>query len=170
MRLGNHTTNSTIKLGEIKHIHGYLDNDMVFGVNDISQIKNEIFKENRDVLESIVKAECNKANRNNIDRQFTSKISTANLICIFGSSIGDTDNKWWELIGERLKSECHLIIFSKGAEIPARIRHIQRRAETTIRNYFLNKTNLSEEEKKAVEDKIYIGFNSQMFDGINKTK
>ncbi|WP_340156535.1 AbiH family protein [uncultured Winogradskyella sp.] len=168
--LANHTTTATIKLGEIKHIHGYLDNDMVIGVNDISQIKNESFHQNRDVLESIVKTECNRANRSNIDRQFTSKINSANLICIFGSSIGDTDNKWWELIGERLKSDCHLIIFTKGAEIPTRIRHMQARAERNLRDLFLNKTNLSEKEMETVESKIYIGLNTGMFDGIMKQK
>lgn len=166
--LANHSSNITIKLGEIKHIHGYLDNDMVIGVNDKSQIKNESFHDNQDILESIVKSDCNRANRNNIDRQFTNKINSANLICIFGSSIGDTDNKWWELIGERLKSDCHLIIFSKGAEIPPRIRHMQARAERTIRNSFLNKTKLSEKEMESAEEKIFIGLNTGMFDGIMK--
>jgi hypothetical protein len=168
--LANHTTTATIKLGEIKHIHGYLDNDMVIGVNDISQIKNESFHENRDVLESIVKSECNRANRSNIDRQFTNKIKSANLICIFGASIGETDNKWWELIGERLKSDCHLIIFTKGAEIPSRIRHMQARAERNLRDLFLNKTSLSEKEMEAVEPKIFIGLNTGMFEGIMKKK
>lgn len=166
--LAHHTNSATINLGEIKHIHGYLDNNMVIGVNDESQIKNDSFHNNLDILESIVKSECNRANRNNIDRQFTNKINSANLICIFGSSIGDTDNKWWELIGERLKSDCYLIIFSRGAEIPPRIRHMQARAERTIRNSFLNKTNLSEKEMEAVEAKIFIGLNSGMFDGIMK--
>jgi hypothetical protein len=167
--LGNHKTNATIKLGEIKHIHGYLENDMVIGVNDKTQIKNESFRENRDILEQIVKSDCNQANRNNINRQFTNKINSANLICIFGSSIGDTDNKWWELIGKRLKNtDCQLIIFSKGSEIPARIRHMQARAERTIRNYFLNKTNLNEIEMELIEEKIFIGLNSGMFDGIIK--
>lgn len=155
-----------IQLGEIQHIHGYLDNNMVIGVNDISQIKNESFHNSRDVLESIVKGECNRANRSNIDRQLTNKINAANLICIFGSSIGETDNKWWGLIGERLKSECHLIIFTKGAEIPPRIRHMQARAERTIRDSFLSKTNLTEKEMETVEGKIFIGLNSGMFDGI----
>lgn len=166
--LANHTSNATIKLGEIKHIHGYLNNDMVIGVNDTSQIKNESFRDNLDVLESIVKSECNRANRNNIDRQFTDKINAANLICIFGSSIGDTDTKWWELIGQRLKSDCDLIIFSKGAEMPPRIRHMQARAERTLKNLFLSKTNLSEKEMETVEEKIFIGLNSGMFDGIMK--
>ena len=167
--LANHHGSATIKLGEIKHIHGYLDNDMVIGVNDISQIKNEAFRANRDILEQIVKSDCNQANRNNIDREFTNKIKSANLICLFGSSIGDTDNKWWELIGERLKSDCNLIIFSKGAEIPPRIRHMQARAERTIRNFFLNKTNLTEKEMETIEEKIFIGLNSGMFNGIKKS-
>jgi Bacteriophage abortive infection AbiH len=166
--LANHNNKATIKLGEIKHIHGYLDNDMVMGVNDISQIKNESFHNNRDILESIVKSECNRANRNNIDRQFTNRINSANLICIFGTSIGDTDNKWWELIGERLKYDCHLIIFTKGAEIPTRIRHMQARAERNLRDSFLNKTNLTEKEMESVENKIFIGLNTGMFDGILK--
>jgi len=164
--LAYHNINRPIQLGEIKHIHGYLDNDMVIGVNDISQIKNESFHSNRDVLESIVKSECNRANRNNIDRQLTNKINAANLICIFGSSIGETDNKWWELIGERLKYNCHLIIFTKGAEIPPRIRHMQARAERTIRDSFLSKTNLTEKRMESVEERIFIGLNSGIFDGI----
>jgi len=168
--LANHNNTLTIQFGEIKHIHGYLDNDMVIGVNDISQIENDSFHKNRDVLESIVKSECNRANRSNIDRQFTNKINTANLICIFGSSIGDTDNKWWELIGERLKSDCHLIIFTKGAEIPPRIRHMQARAERNLRDLFLNKTKLTEKEIQTVENKIFIGLNIGLFDGIKNIK
>jgi len=168
--LAHHNNTLTIQLGEIKHIHGYLDNDMVIGVNDISQIKNESFHNNRDVLESIVKSECNRANRSNIDRQFTNKINSANLICIFGSSIGDTDNKWWELIGERLKSDCHLIIFTKGAEIPPRIRHMQARTERNFRDLFLNKTKLTEKEMETVGEKIFIGLNTGIFDGIMKNK
>ena len=169
--LANHNGNASIKLGQIKHIHGYLDNDMVLGVNDISQVSNQDFHKDRDILESLIKSECNKANRNNIDRQFTAKINSANLICIFGSSIGDTDNKWWELIGKRLKAEdCHLIIFTKGEEIPPRIRHMQARAERNFRDLFLNKTNLSEKEMELVESKIFIGLNTGIFDGIKKEK
>jgi len=164
--LAQRANNLLIQFGEIKHIHGYLDNDMVIGVNDITQIKNESFHKNRDALEAIVKSECNRANRSNVDRQFTNKINSANLIYIFGSSIGETDNKWWELIGERLKADCHLIIFSKGAEIPPRIRHMQARAERTIRDSFLSKTNLTEKEMESVQKKIFIGLNSGIFNGI----
>lgn len=59
-----------------------------------------------------------------------------------------------------------MIIFTKGAEIPPRIRHMQARAERTIRDYFLSKTNLTEKEMESVEEKIFIGLNSGIFDGI----
>ncbi len=168
--LAKHNNALPIQLGEIKHIHGYLENDMVIGVNDISQIANESFHKNRDILESIVKSECNHANRSNIDRHFTNKINSANLICIFGSSIGATDNKWWELIGERLKSDCHLIIFTKGDEIPPRIRHMQARAERSLRDLFLTKTKLTEKEMKTAENKIFIGLNTGFFNGMLNIK
>ena len=165
--LASKANNPITTLKEIKHIHGYLDTEMVIGVNDKSQIANESFRENRDILEFIVKSECNKANKNNIDREFTNEINTANLIYIFGSSIGDTDKKWWELIGERLKStECRLIIFSRGDEIPARIRNMESRAERAVRDSFLSKTKLNENEMETMEDKIFIRINSGMFDGI----
>lgn len=116
--LAQHQNKAGIKLTEVKHIHGFLDNDMVIGVNDISQIKNVSFRENQDILESIIKTECNRANRNNIDRLFKSRINASHLICVFGSSLGDTDKKWWVLIGERLKADItRVIIFSKGEKI-----------------------------------------------------
>ena len=44
--------------------------------------------------------------------------------------MGDIDNRWWELIGKRLKADdCHLVIFTKGEEVPPRIRPMQARAE-----------------------------------------
>ncbi|WP_396636732.1 AbiH family protein [Maribacter sp. R77961] len=164
--LGTHSNNVGIKLTEVRHIHGFLDNDMVIGVNDMSQIKNISFHENQDILESIVKTECNRANRNNIDRLFTNRINAAHLICVFGSSLGDTDRKWWELIGEKLKTDTRLIIFTKGDEILPRTRHLSARKERAIKELFLKKTNLSEEEKELAKEKIYVGLNTTIFDGI----
>jgi len=166
--LGTHTNKVGIKLTEVKHIHGFLDNDMVIGVNDISQIENVSFRENQDVLESIVKPDCNRANRNNIDRLFTNRINAAHLICVFGSSLGDTDKKWWELIGERLKADTCLIIFTNGDEIIPRTRHLLARKERVIKELFLNQTNLNEEEKERVKEKIYVGMNTTIFDSIVK--
>ena len=151
-RLGHHPNGGLfVTLRGIEHIHGYVDERMVLGVNDVSQLKNKKFHNNIDVLEAIVKEKCNKAYRHTIDIQFDTKIKQANLICIFGSSIGDTDNMWWELIGQKLINEIPIIIFTKGEEvISARIGYKNNRTERKMRKYFLNKTNLSDEEKEGM--------------------
>ncbi len=168
IKLGYHPvgTASAI-LSSIEHIHGYVDERMVLGVNDVSQLKNKEFHNNIDVLEAIIKEKCNKAYRHTIDNQFTTKIQQANLICIFGSSIGDTDNMWWKLIGQKLINEIPIIIFTKGEEvISARIGYKNNRTERKMRKYFLNKTKLSDEEKEKFGNNIYVVIDSPIFKDI----
>ena len=168
IKLGYHPvgTASAI-LSSIEHIHGYVDERMVLGVNDVSQLKNKEFHNNIDVLEAIIKEKCNRAYRHTIDNQFTTKIQQANLICIFGSSIGDTDNMWWKLIGQKLINEIPIIIFTKGEEvISARIGYKNNRTERKMRKYFLNKTKLSDEEKEKFGNNIYVVIDSPIFKDI----
>ena len=162
LEIGSHHNNK-INLQGIEHIHGYTNDRMVMGVNDISQIKNTSFHKNQDVLDALVKNTCNQAYKHAIDGIFKQKISSANLICIFGSSIGDTDSMWWELIGQQLIRDCYLIIFDICEEIPARRAYKNARIERKIKESFLNKTQLSNEEKKKATKNIYIGLNTNMF-------
>ncbi len=155
---------NTVSIASVEHIHGYLDERMVLGVNDVTQLKNKEFHNNIDVLEAIVKEKCNKAYRHTIDKQFATRIKEADLICVFGSSIGDTDNMWWELIGQRMKAEIPIIIFTKGEEvISARVGYKNNRTERKMRDYFLNKTNLSDEDIELLRNNIYIVLNSSFF-------
>jgi hypothetical protein len=156
--------NGSVFLRGVEHIHGYVDNRMVLGVNDISQLKNKKFHSNINVLEAIVKEKCNKAYKHTIDNQFTTKINKANLICIFGSSIGDTDNMWWELIGQKLINEVPIIIFTKREEvISPRIGYKNNRTERKIRNYFLKKTNLTDEQKEKYGNNVFIILDAPIF-------
>lgn len=176
IRIGNHPNTSSkanVTLTGIEHIHGFTDKRMVLGVNDKSQIKNKAFKDDQNVLEAMVKSECNLAYGHLIDELFKKKIKASSMICIFGSSIGDTDNMWWELIGEKLKENIPLIIFTKGEEvISPRIGYKNNRTKRKMRDYFLDKTNLSEGVRKRIEDNVYVGLDTSMFKEIilNKEK
>ncbi len=161
--IGNYVGRSNVHLRNIEHIHGYTNERMVLGVNDISQISNNNFHTNEEVIETLVKSECNKAQKHMVDDWCKNQIANANLICIFGSSLGDTDNIWWEYIGERIKWNCNLIIFERGEEVPPRRLQKLKIIERRTKNYFLNKTNLTEKEKEEVKDKIFIGINTEMF-------
>ncbi|MBJ6117649.1 bacteriophage abortive infection AbiH family protein [Pontibacter sp. BT310] len=164
IKIGTHHDLAHVSLQGIDHLHGFVDERMIMGVNDKSQVKNVQFHENPDVLEAIIKIQCNKAQKHNVDDACIKRITTANLICIFGSSIGETDNYWWELIGNQLLvRDCHLIIFYKCEDISPRFAYKKARKEREIKNIFLSKTKLDENEKKLVESKIFVGINTNLF-------
>lgn len=167
IEIGKHNKDTkNIYLRSIEHIHGYLNDRMIIGVNDISQIKNSNFHKNNDVLNAIIKSNCNKVSKHTIDVLCEKNILAANLICIFGASLGDTDNIWWELIGEHMKNGCNLIIFERGEKISPRLTYKKDRRVQKIKNIFLNKTKLSEEEKSIVQERIFVGVNTNMFNII----
>lgn len=166
IQIGKHSNTGNVFLRSINHIHGFAESRLVFGVNDESQIHNSSFHDNPYILNDLIKSKCNQAIGHTIDDKCKNKVSRANLICIFGSSIGDTDNIWWKLIGQRLlENKTRLIIFNFD---PIRIVENKRpqkkiRFEDQVRRKFLKKTDLSEEEKSKIEDKIFIGHNTNMF-------
>jgi hypothetical protein len=162
--LSTHHSGKAIYLKSIQHIHGFTDKQTILGVNDISQIDKSDFHENEDIVEALVKTKCNRALRHNVDRLFEKYISNAAMICIFGSSLGNTDNYWWELIGNSLKDGTQLIIFKKGEAIKQRFGHKTVRSRKALMKLFLDKTNLSDEDKKEAQNIIHIGINTDMFD------
>lgn len=97
-------------LQSILHVHGTLDNMMVMGVNDKSQISNTAFNTDIDVVEDFVKPEFNDACLNNKNIDCESLIHHANIIVLYGTSLGKSDDKWWKLIGKRMESVTYPLI------------------------------------------------------------
>ena len=155
-------------LREIMHIHGRTDANIVLGVNDISQIANESFHEDLNILETLVKPTCNQVQKHKIDTQCKGLISNANLICLFGSSIGDTDSMWWELVGQRLlSSNARLIIFHHTTEvIPQQMPQIKSEIGRRVISLFAKMAKLNDEEIKRIGDRIIVGVNTGIFKQI----
>lgn len=166
VRIGYHANkNNGVVFRGIEHIHGFLDNRMVLGVNDVSQIENEDFHDNIDVIEAIVKAKCNASYGHGVDDLFKRKINEANIICVFGTSLGDTDNIWWEQIGSRLK-EGHMpiIIFTKGEEVISnRVGYKKNRIARKVKDLFLKKAKLQREEIDEFQGNVFVAVDSDMF-------
>lgn len=165
----HHSLTDTISFNGITHIHGYTDYRMVLGINDISQLKNQAFHGNRKILNTFIKSKNNQSQRHMLDSAFSAEISSANLICIFGSSLGDTDNIWWEQIGTQLLNSpnCELIIFSWGEKIHPRFSQKIAESALEIKEVFLQKTKLSSEFTNQIFDKIHVGVRTDMFKDIN---
>lgn len=96
---GSQTLNHTI--GQICHVHGTVEKDMVFGVNDESQILNvKLFDcDDGDLYKSLlIKRQANASYLENTDGKANQMLTNSKIIYVYGMSVGDTDNLWWDRI------------------------------------------------------------------------
>jgi hypothetical protein len=143
----------------ILHLHGSIDEDMVLGVDRANQIINEDLSENIDAKNLLVKTECNSVMRHGVDLECERLISNADIICIFGSSIGDTDQTWWDQIATQLKTRnCRLVIFEYNSNFNKRRSQLQDRLRKQVLKKFFEP-----EEIEEMSERVYFSFNSQMF-------
>lgn len=145
----------------IIHIHG-LSNAPLIGLNDASQIGNDLFRDDIDTQEFLLKPKINEAVGHLNDRKSFELINQANLIYLFGVSLGETDKLWWEAVGERLKRDCRIIYFVYNPDEHPRPNELIR-IRRKYKDFLLSKTKLTPEEKQAAFDRIFIVHNSDMF-------
>ena len=88
-------------LGNVFHLHGTLDNNMILGVNDLKQILNTEFH-NIEKVNRYIKPNVNDLLENQRNTDAMKLIEEAVIYCIFGMSIGKTDKKWWIEICKQL--------------------------------------------------------------------
>ncbi len=165
MSIANSLTNHSI-IKPVKHIHGYLNERMIIGVNDPSQVLNEFFVKNIDFNEAFIKTEYNKAANHLVDNECVDLLNNANIICVFGSSLGLTDKFWWELICERLlEGNCQLIIYQRNPYIENNLfsNDISKEIRKTKNKFSSFKSNATREEIEIIKQNIYVNINSDFF-------
>ena len=151
----------------ILHIHGKLPNDIVLGVSDLKQIANNSFRTERDVREEFIKPEYNKACLNMRDETFVRLITSADVIILFGSSLGETDRKWWRLIGSQLqKKESETVLFyfvyDKKKDTVHHPNHRLRWTEQ-YQKEIISVLEIPEDRSTEILARIYIGINKDIF-------
>lgn len=163
--IGKNIANHVNYFGKIEHIHGYTDDRMVLGVNDIEQISNKDFHNDYDAKTVLIKNEYNTVMQHKIEKVCENYINKANLICIFGSSIGDTDNIWWKQILDRvLTSYCKLIIFHyEGKYFAKNLINRKFKTEMQIKNKIISKFDFSDDEKTILNNNIFVAVDTEMF-------
>ncbi|MBQ8416722.1 MAG: bacteriophage abortive infection AbiH family protein [Clostridia bacterium] len=160
--VGSSSLSNVVK--SIEHIHGTTSSDMILGVNDSSQINNEQLGGSTETVRAMVKTEININAGTLRDRRCTASLEKADLICIYGMSLGDTDRYWWQTIAKKLKSSnTRLIIFAKSGEITARRSYRSQNIKDAIINTLLSHSNLTEDEKLRIGKQIFVCLNSNMF-------
>jgi hypothetical protein len=147
------------------HVHGTVDKEMVFGVNDDTQIAyNEIFEcENGDIYKNLlIKKSANLSYQENTDAIAAKILNDSQIIYIYGMSIGATDKLWWERICRWMdsNSDHHLIVqnyaMPKKGVFPVQYQIAERECRRQITQY----GNYDEEQRRKVENQIHITDNN----------
>lgn len=100
----DYNIDSSFVLRKIIHVHGILNDSIIIGVDNIGQISNEQFRKNADIRDLIVKEQSNHAMGYTCHEQCENLILEADIVVLYGVSLGDTDARWWQLIGNRFRT------------------------------------------------------------------
>ena len=167
--IGQHQSGSSVytdTIGEVLHIHGTTKEELILAVNDESQVKNEKLCTKELNRQCMIKAEANERFGQNKISAAKNIIDNSVIICIFGMSIGATDKMWWEYICKWLaKDDDHrLVIFSRNEDTKGRITNRQLfMMQDKIFNKLWINTDISEDEWKEIRKKVYVIFDSSIF-------
>ncbi len=155
----------TSMLETIQHVHGTLDAMMVMGVNDSSQISNTGLSADLDIMEDFIKPEYNDACMNNRNNICESLISIADVIVLYGTSLGLSDNKWWKLIGQRVSQENYPLLvylpYDENKNQAAEPNHLRRWVMQSVRE-IKDKFDIQLDEK-ILASRICVAFNKRLF-------
>lgn len=151
-------------LDTVLHIHGTTYENMILGVDNPSQIHSQYgLDKNQKILNRVVKPIANRNTQTLRDQDCSAYISGANLICIFGMSLGATDKTWWRLIGERLRlSEAMSIIFTRGNDIPSTQKYLAVEQRNEKIDKLLEVAGIKDATQE-VRSRIEVSFGSEMF-------
>lgn len=152
-------------VGKILHIHGFIEENMIMGVNDKSQITNPVLADDNAVSRELVKPIQNIDMRTNYEKQVIETINRSDIICIYGMSIGETDKKWWSIIGEWLveKEKHALVILKYDDDYEKRFSFNQNKFTDEITDRFLTLAGQSSDIKINDNSKIFVGMNHNVF-------
>lgn len=160
--LGNY---SSFIVREVLHIHGDLSNKtaILLGVDNPSQISNPSFSSDEDIQDALVKPNGNRAIGKLIERKCLETIYSADIIYIFGSSLGQTDQTWWDAIRKRFMDFPKLkILYYLYDKRYHKKRQTNRRPINIARQSVVDALGLEGDETNY-RDRIFIAINSDMF-------
>lgn len=159
--------------GQVLHVHGTLDEGatILLGVNDPTQIANQVLAKNEEVTDILVKPYSNRVLKQEVDVKCKSFINRADIIVLFGLSVGATDAIWWkEIMGRLSTSSAILIIYHFDTKLAIAPNRGQRLGaiERQVRQNFLRQAG-SPVTESSMRERILVGVNSGMFGRVKKS-
>ena len=151
------------RLNQIKHIHGRLtEKSILLGVDNEEQISNEDFRLDEDILDVMIKPRGNENIGSLIDRECQDLIKEADVIYIFGSSLGETDKMWWTAIKERFSNSQAIILYFVHDKNAISTLSTEMSFKRSARQQLIRALGL-EGNEAGYRDRILIALNTAMF-------
>lgn len=153
-------------MGSIVHVHGVLGDSIIFGVDNTRQIANKSFKRKRDVTDLLIKKNSIEVLKSQDYENFEKLITEANLIILYGVSLGLTDKSWWEKIKDELsnREDLRLVVHIFSPNTDHRTKQFAGHEERDFERLFVERSGL--QLKKLPEDlksKVIFTVNSKAF-------
>lgn len=151
---------------ETLYIHGTLEgNRTILGVNDVEQIENKELRENDEMQVAMCKLKINNFYGNGIQIRAEQMLQGCGIVCIFGMSLGETDKHWWNTVVKNLCNKYikRVIIFHYEPKLNTDFNVMLLRTQNRIKEQLLGYSNISEDIKKSVMDKIKVICNMNIF-------
>lgn len=149
------------------HIHGELGNDVVLGVNNVEQIKNNKFRTSKKVKRAFVKPDFNCEYDEARVNSALFSIESSNIVCAFGMSFGDSDKMWIDEIIQFLKSDNknQFFLFIHGLGQYDRMhRDLIMDVEDEKKVEFLKRIGFDENNLDSIIDQIHIPITKKIFE------
>ena len=148
----------------VKHVHGSLgEGGILLGVDHGEQIVSAQYRQCDDVMDLLLKPQANEGRGTLVDEECLSLIAGADVICLFGLSLGPTDQMWWTAIKKRFLDNPEVILlyfhYDPAAETALKF---DRRKERQARQHLIDTLGL-EGNQKEYDDRIFVAINSDMF-------
>ena len=141
----------------VKHVHGSLgQGGILLGVDHGEQIANEQYRKNDDVADLLLKPQANEGRGTLVDEECLSLIAGADVICLFGLSLGPTDQMWWTAIKKRFLDNPGVILlyFHYDRSIDSTL-NFDGRKERRARQHLIDALGM-EADQKDYRDRIFV--------------
>lgn len=151
---------------DIVHVHGSIDEDIVLGIDNISQLPDLAYHVSTKMNRAFVKTEYNAAIDITRIQETEKKIAKSDIICIFGLKLGDSDFSWRENVLSWLIDDVkhHLFVYKHSA-----IKCVdtdpdeQIELEEAYRREVLTSWGVDSESQRAVESQVHIPIGRNIF-------
>ena len=157
-KVGNFTYDNSI--GKVLHIHGTIQDDMVLGVNDETQISEKSIFDGygSEYMDQLIKIKSNLYNGRDVDDKVFNLLKESDVVYIYGMAIGKTDALWWKRICDLMtkKKTMRLIVHKYEAPQEELIRRRFITFTKKCKQEILSYSDLPIEDREEIESRIFI--------------